>query len=266
MAHRCNTIKWFDHAIEWGANGIEADVIKDYDGKIYTWHGELGAGWEHLDVYLDNAYTKLQSGNDGAKVSLMIFDLKYDARGKIKADDITSIRKMVWEKLLEPLNRGRPSFDKGGFYVFYVVYDGDDYAGEFEKSMAAMPIQPREGTNYDANLEISPDVALEWKAKVGIEAFFYSSGIFSGGTSSTMWKQLEAAVELRKSNVFGVYGWTFNRAQSAANSIKDTGCDAVLGNMDHNYGWLPDYLDYYGLVNYNLADRDGTPPFMKLRN
>lgn len=262
MAHRCNTKYWFNHAIQHGANGIEADITKGYNGKIYTWHGELISGYEDLNIYLDHACSELQSGN-GTKVSMMIFDLKYNKRGNLKASDVTNIRRMVNDKLLKPLNLGRSDSDGGGFYVFYGVYEGDKYASEFEKSMANMPLKPWEGVNYDADLKTNPDVALKWKEKFNVKIFLYSSGIIAGMDWPTMWTQLKAAIKLRKSHAFGVYAWTFNRNNTAAQTISNIECDGVLGNMNNGFGKLPNELAGNG---YHLVDRNTIPPFLKLRS
>ena len=260
MAHRCNTKGWLEQAIKWESNGIECDVTKD-NGKFYTWHGDVG-GWEELDIYLEHACVQLQNGN-GQKVSLFLFDLKYDEDDTIKASDISHIRQKVQEKLLNPINADLGANDAGGLYVFYGIYEGESYAGEFEKSMTAFPLQRREGINYDANRETEPEMALEWKDKNNVTNFLYSSGIFAGGSSPTMWKQLEQAGKLRSSHAFGVYGWTFGEARSAANTVKDYQIDGVLGNMDQDYGWLPTYLSYYGLDSYSLVSRQDMPPFLK---
>ncbi len=271
MAHRCNTKKWLDHAIQWEANGIECDVVKD-DGKFYTWHGDIvAAGSEELDVYLDHACVKLQSGK-GSNVSLFLFDLKYDNGDKIKASDINYIRQKVQEKLLLPINSGLDPEEPGGLYAFYGIYEGASYAGEFEQAMTDLPLKSREGVNYDAGVQFidpgnpgstSPSEALKWKEDHNVSNFFYSAGIFAGHPGGTMWKWLEEAGELRPDNAFGVYGWTFNRAQSAADTVKKYKIDGVLGNMDQNYGWLPTYLDYYGLESYSLVSRDDMPPFLE---
>lgn len=263
MAHRCNTKGWLDHAIKWEANGIECDITKD-NGKYYTWHGDTG-GWEHLNVYLDHARQELQT-TKGKKVSLFIFDLKYDENDGIKASDINYIRQKVQEKLLTPINSGLNRNETKGLYAFYGTYEGAAYAGEFEQAMNTRPLQSREGINFDANREISPERALMWKEKNNISNFFYSSGIFVGGSSSTMWSQLKRAGELRSDHAFGVYGWTFGKAQSAADSIENYNLDGVLGNMDQKYGWLPTYLDYYGLKSYSLVSRQDVPPFLKKIN
>ncbi len=232
MAHRCNTKDSLDEAIKWEANGIECDVTKD-DGKYYTWHGDVG-GWEHLDVYLDHAYQQLRNGK-GSKVSLFIFDLKYDAKDGIKAADINYIRGKVQEKLLTPINSGFDENETKGLYAFYGIYEGAAYAGEFEKSMADHPLQSREGVNFDANRETSPETALDWKEKNNISNFFYSSGITVALSSPTMWKQLEQAGKLRADYAFGVYGWTFGKAQSAADSVKDYNLDPIFRtHMCHN--------------------------------
>lgn len=258
MAHRCNTKKWLEQAIKWEANGIECDVTKD-DDKYYTWHGDVG-GWEHLDVYLDYARQQLQSGK-GGKVSLFIFDLKYDNKDGIKASDISYIRQKVQQKLLQPINSGFDENGTEGLYAFYGTYEGK-YSVEFEQSIERYPLQSLEGINFDADLKTAPEKALEWKEKKQISNFFYSSGIFLGGCSSTMWKQLKRAGELRFDSAFGVYGWTFGEAQSAANSVKEYKLDGVLGNMDQNYGWLPTNLDSYELGSYGLVSRQDEPPFL----
>ncbi|NEO98752.1 MAG: hypothetical protein F6K58_08755 [Symploca sp. SIO2E9] len=271
MAHRCNTKGWLDQAIKWEANGIECDVIKD-KGKFYTWHGDaIGAGWEHLDVYLDYACKQLQRGV-GKNVSLFIFDLKYDAKDKLKASDINHIRQKVHDKLLNPINGHLIPRERRGLYAFYGTYQGASYVGELEKAMNHLPLKSREGINYDANVPFldpgdpnstSPSEALKWRDAHNVSNFIYSAGIFAAGPSGPMERRLEEAGKLRRDHAFGVYGWTYNRAQSAANIIKKYKIDGVLGNTNENYGWLPSCFDYYGLKVYNKVNRYDWPPFLQ---
>src|SRR6056297_449469 len=261
MAHRANTKGWLDQALEWKANGIEVDISKS-GGKYYSWHGD--GGWEHLDTYLDHACSCL-TGKSGAGVSLFIFDLKYDVGDGIKAADITAIRKSVQSRLLNPVNTKENAPDNAGLFAFYGVYKGSAYAGEFEESMKSQALLPHEGVNYDANRRVYPKTALDWKTDNGVRNFIYSSGIYVGGASPAMWKQLEKASELRKTNAFGSYGWTFGYPGSSVDTFENYGVDATLGNMDQPYGWLPTYLDHYGLKRHKLVTRKDVPPFLSKR-
>lgn len=259
MAHRSNTKYWVDKAIEWKANCIECDVTR-YKGEYYTWHGDAG-GSEPLDVYLEHACRQLIEG-DGRKVSLFIFDLKYDWRDRLNVSDIDVIRKRVREKLLDPINAGSAAAP-GGFYVFYCTYEGEAYAGKLMESFSNYAPADREGVNFDSNREVWPEAALKWREDNKIANFIYSAGIYAGGTSRTMWKQLKKAGELRSDTEFGVYGWTFGRAQSAADSVKQYRLDGVLGNVNQNFGWLPTNFEYYGLGSYGMVSRQDVPPFLK---
>jgi hypothetical protein len=264
MAHRANTKGWLDHAIKWKANGIEVDVTKQ-NGKYYTWHGDVG-GWEHLDVYLRYACEKAM--DEGKGIAMFIFDLKYNAKDGLVASDITAIRGKVRDLLINPVNVAAGASDRNGLFAFYGVYNGK-YADEMVTSMKKYGLEAHEGINYDANREIGPQTALDWKVKHNVQNFFYSSGIAMVFGTTTMWRQLKEASNLRSKYAFGIYGWTFASASSAVEAIKDYeyGADGVLGNMDQNYGWLPKYLDDYGLSTekYKLADRESTPPFLQKR-
>ena len=59
------------------------------------------------------------------------------------------------------------------------------------------------------------------------------------------------------------YAWTFGYAQSASDAIKGYSLVAVIVNTNQNFGWLPDYLGYYGLQGYSLVivTREDSPPF-----
>jgi hypothetical protein len=170
----------------------------------------------------------------------------------------------VRDLLINPVNVAAGASDQNGLFAFYGVYEGT-YAADMVKSMDTYGLEAHEGINYDASRETEPATALAWKVTHNVQNFFYSSGKFAVSWSPTMWRQLEAASELRSHYAFGIYGWTFGSASSAVKAIKDYGTDGVLGNMDQNYGWLPTNLDYYGLSTAKLADRLSTPPFLQLR-
>ena len=230
-----------------------------------------------MSDHLDHAQDRLLNDPNGKKVSLLIFDLKYDENDGIKAADITAIRKLVRTKVLTPVNRGVES--GRGLFAFYGTYAGS-YATEMKTSMNELSMTDWEGINYDSNRETSPNIALNWQKENGVTNFLYSAGIFIGGSSPAMWQQLKLAAALKvtmkvkasvellsapgqKTFPFATYGWTFGDASSAADSLKEYGMDAVMGNMDQNFGHLPGNLDYYGLKNHKLITRNDKPPFRK---
>ena len=86
-----------------------------------------------------------------------------------------------------------------------------------------------------------------------------------------MWPQLERAYNQRWHYAFGVYSWTYNSAQAAADTLKWHGegshyneyrADGVLGNMSHDYGYLSTQLQQHGLNDHSLVTRSDEPPFL----
>ncbi|NER20107.1 MAG: hypothetical protein F6J86_01390 [Symploca sp. SIO1B1] len=269
MAHRCNNKGWLDQAIKWEANGIECDVIKER-GKFYTSNAEFLSSWEHLDVYLDYACQQLQKG-PGKNIALFIFELKYDAKDKLKASDINYIRQQVQKKLLNPINAHLYPQERRGLYAFYTTHKGAQYAGEIEKAIADMPLHKYEGISYDAGIPFldlgepdstSPSEALKWRDAHHVTNFMYSAGSSALDPSGATERRLEEAGELRRNHAFGVYGWVYNEPNGASIDIREYNIDGVLGNTNDQYGWLPSYFYHYGLNAYNKVSRYDWPPFL----
>ena len=158
LAHRCNTRGWFDHALKWKSNGVEIDITKD-NGKLYAWHGDIARGsWEVLSDYVVHIRNRLLNDTDGKKVSLLLFDLKYDENDGLTATDIDEIRSLVKREISDHVNNGK-SVDQG-LFVLYGTYEGK-YADKMAKSIEGMPLLSWEGVNYDSNRETSPAIAKE---------------------------------------------------------------------------------------------------------
>lgn len=279
MAHRANSIAQFNDAMDNGFNAIEFDVTKGKDGRIYSWHGENGAGWALLSDYLDHAAQAILS-DERRRVCLLIVDLKYHKKAGLSLDDIRDVIEDVRIRVLDPVNSAENASPQNGIFALYTTTftGGDDQ--RFIEAILKKPLSPHEGVNLDADfwhrrsetdtawIDGFVNDAIRWRNANVINNLMLSAG-YAGGTPVYYngWREvLRVANDQRRTNVFGTYAWTFQRARGGANTLAALELDGVMGNSNRRFGRLSNELGGFQLNDHQLVTRSTMPPFKRLRS
>ena len=283
IAHRANSIEFFDQAIEQQFNAIEFDVVKHRDGSIYVWHGDyIGASSVLLDDYLDHVGGVLLA-DPSRRVSLLIVDLKYDGRIglslSLSLDDIRDIIQEVRTKVIDRVNDAEGASPQHGIFALYTTTFTNGYDKRLLDAVAKFPFSAHEGVNLDADFwsirnnfskawsERFVRDALIWRNRNTINNLMLSAG-YAGGIPfvSHGWKEiLRDANAQRATHVFGTYAWTFQRARGGVNNMNDLDLDGIMGNANERFGRLPTQYQSLGLSGYEVVTRFDRPPFKLLQ-
>ncbi len=244
LAHRSNTIRWLDYAIEYKANAIETDIYLGNRGQVWASHDPVAPGTK-IEEFIEHASQRL---NESEQIVLWILDLK----PSMTPEKVGELRSLVNENF--PQN----------VWKFYCT--SHSITGQIEPHLSQFG--NFEGVNYDADQRwggpnTTIEEAWEWKEKHQVKNFIYSAGLFAAGIGDRYLKRLEEAKKFRQSQLeFGIYTWTFENLSSSIEMLQTYELNGIMGNMNTAFGNLPKEINTGNVKGRRMATRsDGVDAF-----